>query len=249
MTFQQATAPRCRLFFFALKLPKIRLCVKNLTRKLQIFTEKHYICNKINIYTKLKNKDMAEPRLYIIAGCNGAGKTTASFSVLPQILQCPEFVNADEIARGLSPFHPEDVAVEAGRLMLRRIDYLLTKHSTFAIETTLATRSYQRLVERAQQQGYKVILLFFWLESPQMAERRVAKRVSEGGHDIPKDVIHRRYRLGLNNLFNIYMPIVDVWRIYDNNDELKLIADVDKIVDSNKFKFRKFNLLISNCKI
>jgi predicted ABC-type ATPase len=179
---------------------------------------------------------MEGPRLYIIAGCNGAGKTTASFSVLPQILQCQEFVNADEIARGLSPFHPEDVAVEAGRLMLQRIDYLLSKHSSFAIETTLATRSYHRLVARAQQQGYKVVLLFFWLESPQMAERRVAERVSEGGHNIPTDVIHRRYWLGLDNLFNIYMPIVDAWTLYDNNGNTTLIANNKSILDEVKFE-------------
>jgi predicted ABC-type ATPase len=179
---------------------------------------------------------MEASRLYIIAGCNGAGKTTASFSVLPQILQCPEFVNADEIARGLSPFHPEDVAVEAGRLMLQRIDYLLSKHSSFAIETTLATRSYHRLVRRAQQQGYKVVLLFFWLESPEMAERRVAKRVMEGGHNIPTDVIHRRYWLGLNNLFNIYMPIVDAWMLYDNNSKTKLIANNISVFDRVKFE-------------
>jgi predicted ABC-type ATPase len=185
----------------------------------------------------MKSKtEMEYPKLYIIAGCNGAGKTTASFYVLLQILQCSEFVNADEIARGLSPFRPEDVAVEAGRLMLQRIDYLLSKHSTFAIETTLATRSYQRLVKQAQQQGYKVILLFFWLDSPQVAEQRVAKRVMEGGHNIPKDVIYRRYWFGLNNLFNIYMPIVDVWSLYDSNDNLKLIADTDKIVDNVKFE-------------
>jgi predicted ABC-type ATPase len=179
---------------------------------------------------------MEEQRLYIIAGCNGAGKTTASFSVLPQILQCQEFVNADEIARGLSPFHPENVAVEAGRLMLQRIDYLLSQHSSFAIETTLATRSYQKLVNQAQQQGYKVILLFFWLESPQMAEQRVAERVSEGGHNIPKDVIHRRYWSGLNNLFNIYMPIVDAWVLYDNKGETKLIASNKSILDKVKFE-------------
>jgi predicted ABC-type ATPase len=190
---------------------------------------------------------MEEQRLYIIAGCNGAGKTTASFSVLPQILQCQEFVNADEIARGLSPFHPENVAVEAGRLMLQRIDYLLSQHSSFAIETTLATRSYQKLVNQAQQQGYKVILLFFWLESPQMAEMRVAKRVSEGGHNIPKDVIHRRYWLGLNNLFNIYMPIVDAWSLYDNNKSATLIADTYGVVD--KVKFENICQLCQNRKI
>jgi predicted ABC-type ATPase len=185
----------------------------------------------------MKSKtEMEYPKLYIIAGCNGAGKTTASFYVLPQILQCSEFVNADEIARGLSPFRPEDVAVEAGRLMLQRIEYLLSKHSTFAIETTLATRSYQRLVKQAQQQGYKVILLFFWLDSPQVAEQRVAKRVMEGGHNIPKDVIYRRYWFGLNNLFNIYMPIVDAWSLYDNNNSAILIADTDGVVDQVKFE-------------
>jgi predicted ABC-type ATPase len=211
--------------------------VKNIKRKLRIFKEKHYICNKF----KFKRMEQASvgssnAKLYIIAGCNGAGKTTASFSVLPQILQCQEFVNADEIARGLSPFHPEDVAVEAGRLMLQRIDYLLSKHTSFAIETTLATRSHHRLVKRAQQQGYKVVLLFFWLESPQMAERRVAKRVMEGGHNIPTDVIHRRYWLGLNNLFNIYMPIVNAWSLYDNNKSTVLIADTDGVVDQVKYE-------------
>jgi predicted ABC-type ATPase len=114
---------------------------------------------------------------------------------------------------------------------------LLSKHSTFAIETTLATRSYQRLVKQAQQQGYKVILLFFWLDSPQVAELRVAKRVMEGGHNIPKDVIYRRYWFGLNNLFNIYMPIVDAWSLYDNNGETELIASHKRVVD--KYKFEK----------
>jgi predicted ABC-type ATPase len=187
---------------------------------------------------------MENPKLYIIAGCNGAGKTTASFTVLPQILQCQEFVNADEIARGLSPFHPENVAVEAGRLMLKRIDYLLAQRTSFAIETTLATRSYHRLVKQAQQAGYKVMLLFFWLKSPEIAEQRVAKRVKEGGHDIPKDVIHRRYWLGLKNLFNIYMPIVDVWSLYDNNESTELIADPFVIVD--KVKFDKIHQLCQN---
>jgi predicted ABC-type ATPase len=91
-------------------------------------------------------------------------------------------------------------------------------------------------VKRAQQQGYKVVLLFFWLESPQMAERRVAKRVMEGGHNIPTDVIHRRYWLGLNNLFNIYMPIVNAWSLYDNNKSTVLIADTDGVVDQVKYE-------------
>ena len=104
--------------------------------------------------------------LYIISGCNGAGKTTASYTVLPDILHCKEFVNADEIARGLSPFNPNSVAIEAGRLMLKRIEYLLERNESFSVETTLATKSYINLVRRAQKKGYKVSVLFFWLNSP-----------------------------------------------------------------------------------
>ena len=177
----------------------------------------------------------SNPILYIIAGPNGAGKTTASMNILPDLLACKEFVNADEIAKGLSPFKPEEVAIQAGKLMLERIDSLLSQGASFAIETTLATRSYQKLVEQAQSLGYSVQLLFFWLESPEMACQRVAKRVSEGGHDIPVETIYRRYRLGLYNLFHIFIPIVDYWFLYDNNFETKQIANYDKTVDLIKF--------------
>ena len=156
-------------------------------------------------------------------------------NILPELLVCKEFVNADEIAKGLSPFKPEAMAILAGKLMLERINYLLSQKVSFAIETTLSTRSYQNLVERAKSLGYEVQLLFFWLESPEMACQRVAKRVSEGGHNIPMSVIYRRYWLGLQNLFNIFIPIVDYWSLYDNNFETKLIANSDKIVDSIKF--------------
>ena len=155
--------------------------------------------------------------LYIVSGCNGAGKTTASYTVLPEILECREFVNADEIARGLSPFNAEGVAIEAGRLMLQRIEELLKEDVTFAIETTLATRSYVSLVKRAQRQGYRVNLLYFWLSSPELAMRRVAERVSKGGHDIPEEIIRRRYTAGINNLFKLFMPVVDYWAIFDNS--------------------------------
>lgn len=168
---------------------------------------------------------MNKPNLYIIAGCNGAGKTTASLTVLPEVLECEEFVNADDIARGLSPFHPEDMAIMAGKLMLERIDSLLSQKKTFAIETTLATRSYKALVRRAKSSGYTVTLLFFWLPSPEMAEMRVASRVASGGHNIPCDVVHRRYWLGLQNLFDIFAPIVDYWSIYDNSDNIIPIVE------------------------
>ncbi len=156
--------------------------------------------------------------LYIIAGCNGAGKTTASFTVLPEMLKCREFVNADEIAAGLSPFNPEGVAIQAGRLMIERIIHLLKEGETFAFETTLATRSYVKLIQQAKRRGYFVTLLFFSLSTPEQAIRRVAKRVSLGGHNIPTDVILRRYDAGLHNLFRLYMPICDYWALYDNSD-------------------------------
>ena len=183
---------------------------------------------------------MAGKNLYIIAGCNGAGKTSASVTILPEILNCKEFVNADEIARGISPFNPESVAVEAGRLMLQRIEFLLNGDSSFAIETTLATRSYSNLVQRAHQCGFFVQLLFFWLPSPEYAIERVAQRVREGGHNIPNDVIVRRYFAGIRNLFDIYMPIVDSWMIIDNSVNPRVtIAKMNRnktdVYDENKF--------------
>ena len=130
--------------------------------------------------------------LYIIAGCNGAGKTTASYSVLPDMLNCKEFVNADEIARGLSPFQPEKVAIQAGRIMLGRINELINQNSDFAFETTLATKSYAKLIQEVQTKGYFVTLLFFWLKTPEMAVKRVKERVLSGGHNIQEDIIYRR---------------------------------------------------------
>ncbi len=180
-------------------------------------------------------------KFYIIAGCNGAGKTTASFTILPQILDCEEYVNADEIAKGLSPFHPERVPIDAGRLMLERISTLMQKRVTFAIETTLSTRYYDSLIKKAHKAGYKVILLFFWLSSPEVAIRRVAKRVSEGGHNIPEDIIRRRYEAGIKNLFNIYSHIVDRWLLVDNNTSHSVIFaesedGINKIYDFEKYK-------------
>lgn len=158
-------------------------------------------------------------KLYIIAGPNGAGKTTASYTILPEIFDCYEFVNADEIAKGLSPFNPDSVGLQSGRLMLNRIDYLIEKGKTFAFETTLATKSYYSLIKRVKLLGYEVILLFLCLNSQELAIRRVATRVIEGGHNIPVDVVKRRFEKGLHNLFNRYIPIVDSWMLIDNSNE------------------------------
>lgn len=165
-------------------------------------------------------------RLYIIAGPNGAGKTTASFTILPEILGCEEFVNADEIARGLSPFNPNSANFQAGRLMLEKIKANIKNRNSFAFETTLATKSYRNYITQAKGNGYFVSLLFFWLKSDELAVKRVATRVSEGGHDIPENIILRRYRNGLKNFFSIYSKLVDSWIFIDNSGfPYELIAE------------------------
>lgn len=186
-------------------------------------------------------------QLYIIAGCNGAGKTTASFTILPEVLDCKEFINADEIAKGLSPFQPESVAMQAGRIMLARMDELLQKGETFAFETTLATKSYKQKIEWAQANGYEVTLLFFWLDSPNMAKKRVAQRVAEGGHSIPSETIERRYHNGITNLFAIYIDMVDICYIFDNSEGRKeLIAQKERHKDIVIYNNDKFNLMKNN---
>lgn len=184
---------------------------------------------------------MPEKNLYIIAGCNGSGKTTASYTILPEIIECREFVNADEIAKGLSPFQPEKVAIEAGRIMINRINELLENGNSFAFETTLATKSYKRKVEYAKENGFTVTLIFFWLMNVELAKERVKIRVTEGGHNINSDVIERRYFKGIENLFKIYLPIVDGAFIFDNSygkSELIALQTLNHeitIVDEKKF--------------
>lgn len=188
---------------------------------------------------------MTEKNLYIIAGCNGAGKTTASYTILPEIIDCKEFVNADEIARGLSPFQPEKVAIDAGRIMLKRINELINEDENFAFETTLSTKSYRNKILLAKEKGFTVTLLFFWLQNVELAKERVRIRVIEGGHNIDSQTIERRYYKGIENLFNIYLPIVDGALILDNSEgKHELIAEktIDNdliIIENNKFKMLK----------
>jgi predicted ABC-type ATPase len=187
---------------------------------------------------------MMEKNLYIISGCNGAGKTTASFTILPDILDCKEFVNADEIAKGLSPFQPEKVSFEAGRIMLHRINELMEEGENFAFETTLSTRSYKNKVIEAKQKGYTVTLLFFWLQTVDLAKERVKIRVAEGGHNIETDVIERRYKKGIKNLFEIYLPIIDGALIFDNSEgRHELLAEKTVDGDVNIINQLKFDAL------
>jgi predicted ABC-type ATPase len=154
----------------------------------------------------------------VIGGANGAGKTTAAAELLPRTLSIREFVNADEIARGLSPFNPEGSAIPAGRVMLERIRTLARAGQSFAFETTCAGRGHPRLLRVCRDAGYRVTLIFLWLPSAKMALERVARRVSEGGHTIPDEVVIRRYSAGLYNMRHFYLPIADAALIYDNSD-------------------------------
>jgi predicted ABC-type ATPase len=172
-------------------------------------------------------KSRIVPNLYIIAGCNGAGKTTASYTILPEMLGCKEFVNSDEIAKGLSPFNADSiaVAVEASRIMYKRIRELIAARKTFALETTLASRSIAKLLQGAQDKGYYVTLLYFWLNTPDLAVERVKNRVAAGGHNVSETTIRRRYGTGIRNLFELYMPICDYWMITDNSlSPIEIIA-------------------------
>ncbi len=157
------------------------------------------------------------PTLFVIAGCNGAGKTTLSKNLLPEYLGVKEFVNADEIARGLSPFNAEAVAFTAGRIMLERIRELAANGVDFAIETTLASKTYESIFKELKAHNYEIVLLFVYLNSVEEAIDRVKRRVSKGGHNIPKDVIERRYRRGISYLISIYMQLADTVIVFDNS--------------------------------
>jgi Uncharacterized protein conserved in bacteria len=157
------------------------------------------------------------PSLYIISGCNGSGKTTASYTLLPDLLGCREFVNSDEFAKSFSPFNPGAASVTASRYMLMKINHLLDRHADFAVETTLATRSLVQIMMKARSEGYEATVIYFWLSSPELAIERVRARVAAGGHNIPDAVVRRRYVMGLQYLFNTYIPVADRWVLADNS--------------------------------
>ncbi len=155
------------------------------------------------------------PSIVVLAGPNGAGKSTVAPFLLRDALAVPEFVNADRIAQGLSVFNPEAVAIEAGRMMLARLDELARRRETFAFETTLASRSFAPWLRTRRDEGYQVYLAFLWLPDPEAAVRRVAQRVGRGGHNVPTDVVRRRYVAGLRNFFELYQELTAEWRMYD----------------------------------
>jgi len=168
---------------------------------------------------------MQQKKIIIIAGPNGAGKTTFAREFLPNEAGCPIFVNADLIAAGLSPFNPELAAVAAGRLMLEQIADHARRGQSFAFETTLSGRGYVRLIRQWRRDGYLVVLFFLCLANPEEAIARVAERVAQGGHDVPEDVIRRRFAAGLRNFETLYREEADFWRRYNNSGDVLEILD------------------------
>lgn len=162
-----------------------------------------------------KTDEANAPTVYVVAGPNGAGKTTFATQFLPHFAHCQEFLNADLIAAGLSPFAPETQSIRAGRLLLTRIRELTAIRQNFGFETTLAGRTYARYFREIKDQGYRIVLFFLWLPTADLAVSRVAARVRQGGHDVPEEDIRRRFKAGLQNLFGIYRPLLDRWRLFD----------------------------------
>ena len=185
------------------------------------------------------------PLLLIITGPNGAGKTTTAMHLLPNVLHIRHFVNADLIAKGLSPFDPAQADWHAARIMVERMRQLTEQRETFAVETTLAVRSFVSVIERCRQAGYGTGLLFIALANAELAKERVALRVSQGGHGVPDEIVDRRFHLGLKNFFELYSPIVDEWTFAENtiNGLIKIAEDSPNdgmlIYDNARFSWYK----------
>ena len=169
------------------------------------------------------------PTLYMIAGPNGSGKTTTAMKLLPKFLNVYEFINADEIARGLNPLNPEGQAITAGKIMLKRLDSLIAAKKSFAFESTGSSLGFAKKIKIAKQQGYKICLVFLWLPNVDFAKSRVKMRVAQGGHNIPEADIKRRYHRGLKNLIGLYLPLADEATLIDATtpwrDARQIIAD------------------------
>jgi predicted ABC-type ATPase len=169
-----------------------------------------------------------EPNLYIIAGPNGAGKTTFARKFLPDYVKCLEFINADLIAGGLSPFVPERAAIQAGRIMMEQIHLLGEQRRDFGFETTLSGKTYVKLLKELKEKGYRIHLFFLWVGNANLAIKRIADRVRRGGHDIPENVVRRRFAKGLTNFVNLYRPILDSWFIFDNSKAIPRLVAFEK---------------------
>ena len=172
------------------------------------------------------------PRVVILGGVNGAGKTTAAFEQLTYIWKIPIFTNADALARGLNVLNPESVAIPASRFQLMWLDELARTKSDFAFETTLSARTYAPWLRKLKNEGYEVILVYYWLESAEIAVSRVQQRVKSGGHNIIESDIRRRYSRSIRNFFELYRPIADQWEVHDNSSEKRRLIAIGNLEES-----------------
>ena len=169
------------------------------------------------------------PSAYIIAGPNGAGKTTFAREFLPNYADCRNFVNADLIAQGMSPFSPETAAIRAGRLMLAEINLFMRRGADFGFETTLSGRGHLNLLRRLKKHAYEVHVFYQWVPSVDLALSRIKERVMRGGHDVPEAVVRRRFNRSITNFLVHYRPLADRWMLFDNSDAaLSIIASKEQ---------------------
>lgn len=166
---------------------------------------------------------MSNKNVYIIAGPNGSGKTTFAVKFLPVYANCPNFINADLIARGLSPFSPGAAAIKAGKLMLEQIHEFVEMKADFAFETTLSGKLYVKLFESLKEKGYKIQIFFLWVPDVELVLSRIKSRVAQGGHDVPTNDVLRRFNRSIRNFFKLYRPLADSWMLFDNSGIIPIL--------------------------
>jgi len=183
--------------------------------------------------------------LYIIAGPNGAGKTTFARKFLPEYAECKNFINADLIAAGMSPFSPEAAAVRAGRLMLSEIRFYRQRRLSFALETTLSGRSYLKLIRRLKHEGYAVHFFFLWVNNVDLGLARVKERVAKGGHDVAEAVVRRRFGRSVRNFFVEYRRLADSWYLFDNSGAIPTLIAFQRAAKLRIMNRNQYRALIS----
>ena len=184
--------------------------------------------------------------VYIIAGSNGSGKTTFANKFLPEYAKCQNFVNADLIAQGLSPFSPRAAAIKAGRLVLEQICSLAAKNVDFAFETTLSGKSYVRLIRALKKKGYVINLFFLWIPNAEFALSRIKDRVASGGHDVPAVDVKRRFSRGIYNFLKYYKPLSDTWLLFNNADAIPRLIAKEKNGKTDVIDKEMFERIIKN---
>lgn len=190
---------------------------------------------------------VSEKSIYVIAGSNGAGKTTFAREFLPGYVKCPRFINPDLIAAGLSPFDPQAVMFEAGRLVLREIDKAIQAGRSFSFETTLSGRTYLRILQQAKRLGYAVHIFYLWVPNPELALARVRERVESGGHNVPEADLRRRYARTFSNLLKLYRPLADTLNCFDNSGEVPQLIFEENAGRVSVYDRVTYNRLMEEC--